>query len=112
MKQHLALLALLVAPVLHAQEAQHPWQGRGLPRHGRVVRRRAGNRALAVAMVGMTVGDMDRSVKFYTSVLDFRVVSDDEAGGASYDSLQGLRERAYGSYGSSSATSISSSPST
>ena len=41
-------------------------------------------------MVGMTVGDMDRSVEFYTSVLDFRVVSDDEAGGASYDSLQGL----------------------
>ena len=41
MKQHLALLALLVAPVLHAQEAQHPWQGKGaVPRiHGRVVRR-------------------------------------------------------------------------
>ena len=41
MKQHLALLALLVAPVLHAQEAQHPWQGkgRGPAIHGRVVRR-------------------------------------------------------------------------
>jgi catechol 2,3-dioxygenase-like lactoylglutathione lyase family enzyme len=41
-------------------------------------------------MVGMTVSDMDRSVNFYTSVLDFRKVSDDELGGASFDSLQGL----------------------
>ena len=92
MKQHLALLALLVAPVLHAQEAQHPWQGKGaVPRYtAESSAVEPADRALAVAMVGMTVGDMDRSVKFYTSVLDFRVVSDDEAGGASYDSLQGL----------------------
>jgi catechol 2,3-dioxygenase-like lactoylglutathione lyase family enzyme len=40
-------------------------------------------------MVGITVADVDRSVAFYTNVLDFRVVSDDSAGGASYDSLQG-----------------------
>jgi catechol 2,3-dioxygenase-like lactoylglutathione lyase family enzyme len=81
MTSRLALLALLLAPALHAQEATHPWQGKGaVPQH----------RALAVAMVGMTVSDMDRSVNFYTSVLDFRKVSDDELGGASFDSLQGL----------------------
>jgi len=33
---------------------------------------------------------MDRSVEFYTRVLDCRVVSDEQAGGASYDSLEGL----------------------
>jgi catechol 2,3-dioxygenase-like lactoylglutathione lyase family enzyme len=33
---------------------------------------------------------MDRSVDFYTSVLDFQKMSDDRVGGASYDSLQGL----------------------
>ena len=36
--------------------------------------------AQAVAMVGMTVSDMDRSVAFYTRVLDFEQVSDDELG--------------------------------
>ncbi len=34
-------------------------------------------------MVGMTVSDMDRSVDFYTKVLDFERVSDDEVVGAS-----------------------------
>jgi catechol 2,3-dioxygenase-like lactoylglutathione lyase family enzyme len=92
MKQRLALLALLLAPALHAQEAQHPWQGKGaVPRHAaESPAAEPASPALAVAIVGMTVGDMDRSVKFYTGVLDFRVVSDDEAGGASYDSLQSL----------------------
>jgi catechol 2,3-dioxygenase-like lactoylglutathione lyase family enzyme len=92
MKERLAFLALLIAPALHAQEPPHPWQGKGaVPRY--TVESAAAeqpNRALAVATVGMTVGDMDRSVEFYTRVLDFKVVSDDKAGGASYDSLQGL----------------------
>jgi catechol 2,3-dioxygenase-like lactoylglutathione lyase family enzyme len=86
MKHRLAFLALVLlgAHGLSAQAA-HPWQGKGA-----VPRTTADTRALAVAMVGMTVGDMDRSVEFYTRVLDFRKVSDDETGGASYDSLQGL----------------------
>jgi catechol 2,3-dioxygenase-like lactoylglutathione lyase family enzyme len=92
MSRWLAFLALMVAPVLHAQEAQHPWQGTGAaPRYTtESPAAESADQALAVAMVGMTVGDMDRSVRFYTGVLDFRVVSDEEAGGASYDSLQGL----------------------
>jgi catechol 2,3-dioxygenase-like lactoylglutathione lyase family enzyme len=91
MKRRLLLLALLAAPGVRAQ-APHPWQGKGaVPRYAAesYVSQEA-NRALAVAMVGMTVGDMDRSLAFYTGVLDFRVVSDDRAGGTSYDSLQGL----------------------
>ena len=91
MTRRLALLALLFASGLQAQ-APHPWQGKGaVPRDAAAssVPESAGP-ALAVAMVGMTVGDMDRSVAFYTNVLAFRVVSDDPAGGASYDSLQGL----------------------
>jgi len=91
MTPRLALLALLVAPGLQAQ-APHPWEGKGaVPRYAaESSASERETRALAVAMVGMTVGEMDRSVEFYTRVLDFRKVSDDETGGASYDSLEGL----------------------
>jgi catechol 2,3-dioxygenase-like lactoylglutathione lyase family enzyme len=90
--KRLAFLALLFAPVLHAQEAGHPWQGRGaVPSYAaQPAPEEQANKALAVAMVGMTVGDIDRSVDFYTRVLDFRLVSDSQAGGPSFDSLQGL----------------------
>jgi catechol 2,3-dioxygenase-like lactoylglutathione lyase family enzyme len=41
-------------------------------------------------MVGLTVSDMDRSIDFYTRVLDFTTVSDVEVAGAAYDSLEGV----------------------
>ena len=41
-------------------------------------------------MVGMTVSDMDRSVDFYTKVLDFDQVSDDEVVGQAYEELSGV----------------------
>jgi catechol 2,3-dioxygenase-like lactoylglutathione lyase family enzyme len=89
----LLLATLLIAPTLHAQ-LPYPWQGKGaIPRSAATdsaVRPDQTARAQAVAMVGMTVDDMDRSMDFYTRVLDFQKVSDDEVGGASYDSLQGL----------------------
>ena len=44
----------------------------------------------AVASVGMTVSDMDRSVAFYTEVLDFTKVSDVEVAGRSYELLHGV----------------------
>jgi catechol 2,3-dioxygenase-like lactoylglutathione lyase family enzyme len=92
MTWRLAPLALLLASALHAQEPQHPWQGRGaVPRDPAPSSpAESATGARAVALVGMTVGDMERSVRFYTQVLDFTAVSDDQAGGASYDSLQGL----------------------
>lgn len=44
----------------------------------------------AVDAVGMTVSDMDRSVDFYTNVLDFKKTSDAEVYGDDYEHLQGI----------------------
>ncbi|MGH7966898.1 MAG: VOC family protein [Candidatus Binatia bacterium] len=44
----------------------------------------------AVEAVGMTVADMDRSVKFYTKILSFAKVSDVEVWGSEYEHLQGI----------------------
>ena len=44
----------------------------------------------AVDAVGMTVSDMDRSVDFYSKVLDFRKISDTEVLGDNYERLQGI----------------------
>lgn len=50
----------------------------------------------AVGPVGFTVGDIDREVEFYTTVLTFEKISDVEAWGSDYERLQsvfGLRMR-------------------
>jgi len=44
----------------------------------------------AVGAVGFTVGDMDREVEFYTTVLTFERVSDVEVWGSDYERLQGV----------------------
>ncbi len=44
----------------------------------------------AVAAVGLTVSDMDRSVDFYCKVLSFEKVSDVEVWGTEYEHLQGV----------------------
>lgn len=44
----------------------------------------------AVAAVGMTVSDMERSVEFYSNALSFEKVSDVEVWGADYERLQGV----------------------
>ncbi|MEO8370591.1 MAG: VOC family protein [Candidatus Solibacter sp.] len=44
----------------------------------------------AVDSVGLTVSDLDRSVDFYTRVLDFEKVSEIEVDGESYEHLQGV----------------------
>ncbi len=44
----------------------------------------------AVDAIGMTVGDMDRSVDFFSKVLTFEKVSDVEVTGSDYERLQGL----------------------
>ena len=44
---------------------------------------------LAVDAVGMTVSDMDRSVDFYSKVLDFQKISDTEVLGDDYEHLTG-----------------------
>lgn len=47
-------------------------------------------RANAVVSIGMTVGDMDRSLDFYTHVLGFVPASDLEVSGAEYEQLTGV----------------------
>jgi catechol 2,3-dioxygenase-like lactoylglutathione lyase family enzyme len=44
----------------------------------------------AVDSVGMTVSDMERSLEFYTQVLNFEKVSDVEVAGVEYERLQGV----------------------
>jgi catechol 2,3-dioxygenase-like lactoylglutathione lyase family enzyme len=44
----------------------------------------------AVASVGMTISDMDRSIEFYSKVLTFEKVSDVEVWGTEYERLQGV----------------------
>ena len=84
-----AAAVLVAAPALAAQSSQ-PWSGRGaVPRQPTAALAAAG-RTQAVTMVGFTVRDMDRSIAFYTSVLDFRKVSDDEVAGTAYEELDGV----------------------
>jgi catechol 2,3-dioxygenase-like lactoylglutathione lyase family enzyme len=44
----------------------------------------------AVGPIGMTISDMDRSVDFYTRVLHFTRVSDDEFAGEAYEHVKGV----------------------
>jgi len=44
----------------------------------------------AIESIGMTVADMDRSVEFFTGVLDFEKVSDVEVAGPDYGRLEGV----------------------
>ena len=44
----------------------------------------------AVAEVGVTVGDLDRSVAFFTGVLDFVKVSEQQASGPGFGRLEGV----------------------
>jgi catechol 2,3-dioxygenase-like lactoylglutathione lyase family enzyme len=92
----LLLLAALLAPADAVGQYNPPWQGRGVRPRATVapeeaeVATPAPVASEAVAMVGLTVSDMDRSVDFYTSVLDFRKVSDDERAGAEIEALDSV----------------------
>ncbi|MEO0490235.1 MAG: VOC family protein [Cyanobacteria bacterium J06659_2] len=44
----------------------------------------------AVPTVGMTVSDMEQSIRFYTEVLSFQKISDVEVHGRDYERLQGV----------------------
>jgi catechol 2,3-dioxygenase-like lactoylglutathione lyase family enzyme len=78
-------IALLALPAPIA--AQAPWTGPGVG-HLPVTAEGAGARA--VVHVGMTVADMDRSLEFYTRVLDFTVESDAEVVGPEWEGLTGV----------------------
>jgi catechol 2,3-dioxygenase-like lactoylglutathione lyase family enzyme len=94
LRQTLLAAALLAAPAW--AQAGQPWTGRGIPgpsvasNGGAPATADATALAEAVAMVGLTVSDMDRSVDFYTRVLDFERVSDTELEGGALERLQGV----------------------
>ena len=44
----------------------------------------------AVDAMGLTVSDMDRSIRFYSDILQFKKISDRDVRGAEYEKLQGI----------------------
>jgi catechol 2,3-dioxygenase-like lactoylglutathione lyase family enzyme len=85
-------LGLLAGAQLLAQ-APSPWQGRGVRAAVQDTVEFAPSEtvaAQAVAMIGLTVSDMQRSVDFYTRVLDFTKETDDELVGEAVEELQGV----------------------
>ena len=83
------LLTLGVSPL--PAQAPAPWQGSGIaPATADQAQQRQSAAAQAVAMVGLTVSDMQRSLDFYTSVLDFTKETDDELAGDAVEQLQGV----------------------
>jgi len=82
-------VAILATTSLGAQTPR-PWSGRGAVPRQPAGESAAAGPAQAVAMVGLTVSDMDRSIAFYTSVLDFQKVSDDDVAGSAYEQLEGV----------------------
>jgi catechol 2,3-dioxygenase-like lactoylglutathione lyase family enzyme len=94
MTAYAGLVLLLSVPTAAAQYRQ-PWSGRGAVSTQAVqtsqpVLAPATAGAEAVARVGLTVSDMDRSVEFYTRALDFEKISDDEVAGTPYEQLEGV----------------------
>jgi hypothetical protein len=75
-----------------AAQAPAPWQGRGVAAavQGDIADQTQTAAAQAVAMIGLTVSDMRRSVDFYTGVLDFTKETDDELAGESVEELLGV----------------------
>jgi catechol 2,3-dioxygenase-like lactoylglutathione lyase family enzyme len=92
----LGLFGLVIATSASGQSS-HPWTGRGIPApqvavadSGRAAQPGRTASARAVLMVGLTVSDMDRSIQFYTQILDFEKVSDAEVAGPAYEALEGV----------------------
>jgi catechol 2,3-dioxygenase-like lactoylglutathione lyase family enzyme len=83
------VLAVLLGSTPAYSQTRPPWHGKGAtPAQEQAAPTAAA--VQAVAMVGMTVSDMDRSVDFYTKVLDFERVSDHEVVGEPYEELSGV----------------------
>ena len=85
----LAIVGLAGVRALPAQYHQ-PWNGPGIAAPSAEPPVPASVAAQAVTAIGLTVSDMDRSVDFYTTVLDFEKVTDHELTGEAYETLQGV----------------------
>jgi len=85
----LLLAAALAAPA--AAQAPAPWYGKGVQSAQAVtVDRSQPIGARGVAAVGLTVANMDRSVRFYTDVLTFTLVADTTIDAPSLGRLVGV----------------------
>jgi catechol 2,3-dioxygenase-like lactoylglutathione lyase family enzyme len=75
-----------------AAQAPAPWQGRGVAAtvESNIADQVQTTPAQSVAMIGLTVSDMRRSVDFYTRVLDFTKETDDELAGEAVEELHGV----------------------
>lgn len=74
----LVAVSVLVAPAVLAQSPAAPSA------------ESVASRIATVGAIGLTVSDMDRSVAFYTGVLDFEKISDVEVSGPAYEQLIGV----------------------
>lgn len=98
MRSVIGLLILLVSASSLLGQYRQPWHGSGIaasvaatPDTTHPPTAAARTAAVqAVAVVGLTVSDVDRSIRFYSSVLGFEKVSDDELVGQAYEELQGV----------------------
>src|SRR5262245_28386665 len=77
------------ASPLVAQYAQ-PWHGKGTTSAQAVTASRGPIGVRAVASVGLTVSDLDKSLGFYTEVLSFEKVRQAERSGPAFEKLVGL----------------------
>jgi catechol 2,3-dioxygenase-like lactoylglutathione lyase family enzyme len=85
----LILVAALAAPL--AAQAPAPWYGRGIQSSQAATV--AGSQPIGtrgVAAVGLTVSDLDRSIRFYTDVLTFSPLSDTVVDAPPLDRLLGV----------------------
>ena len=86
----LLILGALVSTSYASAQSAHPWTGGGIPAALGGAPAPDASNIQAVAMVGLTVSDLDRSIEFYTKVLDFEKISDNEVAGREYEQLQGV----------------------
>jgi len=74
------------ATALLVMAAWSPWAAVSLPAQDG----RPAPRVTAVESIGLNVADLDRSVRFFTGVLDFERVSEAEVAGEPFERLEGL----------------------
>ncbi len=84
------LCALPLLSCATVAQSQYPSSGGGVTIPGAGTGEPQAGSVRAVARVGFTVSDMDRSLDFYARVLTFEKVSDVEVVGQGYEKLEGV----------------------
>ncbi len=91
MKRLALVLVLVLQTAPAAAQYAMPWQGRGaLSPQALTAASRQPIGVMAVASVGLTVSDLQRSIAFYTEVLGFEQVDDRSVSGTAFERLVGV----------------------